>query len=98
MLSVSSNAFTSFDPTPSIDEPLKNRAEIILGAVQVVAAAIAVGMIIYVGIKYVMSSANERAEVKQSAINFTIGAIVIAGAPKLFTLLYKFFVQAKNGG
>ncbi len=86
------------DVTPSVPVALQDRAEIILGTIQVVGAAIAVGMLIYIGMKYVMSSANERADVKQAAVNYVIGAIIIASAPMLFRLIYEFFIKAKLGG
>ena len=52
----------------------------ILGFVQWAGYAIAVGMLIYVGIKYVMASANEKADLKNSLIKYVIGAVLIAGA------------------
>lgn len=52
----------------------------VLGFVQFVAYAIALGMLIYVGIKYVMASANERADLKSALVKYVIGAIIIAGA------------------
>ena len=55
----------------------------ILGAIQWVGYAFAVGMLIYIGIKYVMAAANEKADLKKGAINYVIGAIVIAGAAKI---------------
>ena len=52
----------------------------LLGTVQFVGYAIAIGMLIYVGIKYVMASANEKADLKNAMIKYVIGAILIAGA------------------
>ena len=83
---------------PSAPSEIRERAAVILGAIQVVAVAIAVGMLIHIGIKYVMSSANERADVKQAAVNYVIGAIIIATAPTILKLLYDFFVKARNAG
>ena len=42
--------------------------------------AIAIGMLVFVGIKYVMASANEKADLKNSLIKYVIGAVLIAGA------------------
>ena len=52
----------------------------VLGVIQWVGYAFALGMLIYIGIKYVMAAANEKADLKKGAINYVIGAIVIAGA------------------
>ena len=90
------NGFTSYDPEPTPPSGIEDRVNKILGAIQWVAYAIATGMLIYIGVKYTMTSANERADVKQSAIFFIIGAIVIAAAPKIFELLYEFFEGARG--
>lgn len=66
------------DPTPPGGG--QEFANTILGFVQWVGYAIAIGMLIYVGIKYVMASANEKADLKNSLIKYVIGAVLIAGA------------------
>lgn len=60
----------------------------ILGYLQFICWAIAVGMIMYIGIKYVMSAANERAELKNSSIRFVIGALMIGAASSVFTIIW----------
>lgn len=57
--------------------------EVILGFIQFVGYAIAVGMLIYVGIKYVMASADEKANLKNAMIRYVIGAVLIAGATSI---------------
>lgn len=52
----------------------------ILGAVQFIGYAIALGMLIMVGAKYTMSAADEKATIKSSSVKYIIGAILIAGA------------------
>lgn len=52
----------------------------ILGLIQWIGYAIAIGMLIYIGIKYVMSAANEKADLKKGLINYLIGAIIIFAA------------------
>lgn len=56
----------------------------ILGAIQWIGYVIALGMLIYVGIKYIMSSAQEKADLKSNMVRFVIGAIIIAGASTIF--------------
>ena len=50
----------------------------VLGVIQWVGYAFAIGMLIYIGIKYMMSAANEKADLKKGLINYVIGAILIA--------------------
>lgn len=63
----------------------------VLGFLQFVGFAIAVGMTIYAGMKYMMSAANEKAELKESSIRLVTGAIIVAGVSGLFPLVWKAF-------
>lgn len=65
--------------TSSVDQ-LKGKLPVILNAVAWIGYAIAFGMFIYIGIKYTLSAANEKATLKQGSINFLIGGILIASA------------------
>ncbi len=62
----------------------------ILGAIQWIGYAFALGMLIYIGIKYTMSAANEKADLKKGLINFVIGAVLIAGASTICGWLANF--------
>lgn len=81
------NIVFAFDPAignpndnPSVPDGIDDLALTILGVIQWCGYAIALGMLIYIGIKYTMASANEKADLKGASINYVIGAIVIAGA------------------
>ena len=65
---------------PSVPSGATTAVEKILGFIQWVGYAIAVGMLIYIGIKYMMASANEKADLKSGSIKYVIGAIVVAAA------------------
>ena len=84
MLFVSSIVFASDNPfdkiTANAPDTSGAAANSILGVVKFVGYAIAIGMLIYVGIKYVMASANEKADLKSALVKYVIGAILIAGA------------------
>ena len=62
----------------------------ILGLLQWIGYAFAIGMLIYIGIKYTMSAANEKADLKKGLINFVIGAVLIAGAATVCGWVAKF--------
>ena len=83
---------------PSVDPGVSEMVNVILGVIQWVGYAIAIGMLIYVGIKYLMSSANEKANLKQDSINLLIGAIVIFAAVTICTWCVTFFKSAGGGG
>ena len=68
----------------------------ILGAIQWIGYAFAIGMLIYIGIKYTMSAANEKADLKKGLINFVIGAVIIAGAATICGWLAEFGQELGN--
>lgn len=69
----------------------------ILGVIQWIGYAISLGMLIYIGIKYTMSAANEKADLKSASINFVIGAIIIAGASAICGWVVTAFQEADTG-
>lgn len=59
----------------------------ILGIVKVIAVAFATGMLLYVGIKYTMASANEKADLKKGSISYVIGAVIIFGCTAILNVV-----------
>lgn len=77
---VCTNAVTDItqivNPTPT---PVGNdTANAIIGAMKWIGYAIAIGMMVFIGIKYVMASADEKADLKNALVKYFIGAILIA--------------------
>lgn len=70
---------------------LGDKVSIILGMVQWVGFVVGIGMVIYIGIKYITAGAGGKAEVKSTMIPWLAGAIliVLAGpiANGIFSLL-----------
>lgn len=91
-------AFTPMDPQPSAPQGTEDMVQTILGAIQWIGYAIAIGMLIYIGIKYVGAAANEKAELKKASINYVIGAIIIAGAVTICNWAVMFFQSANSDG
>ncbi|MBQ9267000.1 MAG: hypothetical protein IJ217_01790 [Clostridia bacterium] len=58
----------------------------VLGVVFYIALAVAVGILIYIGIKYMTKGAGGKAEVKDTLLPFLIGAVIVGGASKLAQL------------
>ena len=84
--------FNVSEVKPSIsDADIRNMASEVLGIVKYVGVAIALGMVLYAGMKYMMSAANDKAELKNSSIRLVIGAIIIAGASVMFPALWDVF-------
>lgn len=71
---------TTSPGAPSNAGSLQDKATGVLGVIQWVGYIVAIGMLIWVGIKYVTSGAGEKAKAKETLIPIVIGAVLIAGA------------------
>ena len=69
-------------------ENIQNLGGRIIGIVRVVGTIAAVAMLIVLGIKYMMGSAEERAEYKKTLFPYFIGAILIFAATNLADIIY----------
>lgn len=60
----------------------------ILGLIQTIGSFISVGILMVIGIKYMMGSTEERASYKKSMIPYIVGAILLFGALNITTAIY----------
>lgn len=93
ILFCSNMVFAKIDTNVQIGDNLINEAEPlgnkVVGALFVVGTFIAVIMTMAVGIKYMMSSVEEKAEYKKTAVIYITGAILIFGSTGLVKLIYQ---------
>ena len=77
---------------------LANIGNNVLGYVQWFGYTIAVGMLLYIGIKYMMSSANDKADLKKGSVNYVIGAVIVAAASTIVGILSRIggSIQTQN--
>ena len=68
----------------------------ILGVLQTVGVILAVIILVVLGIKYMMGSAEEKAEYKKTMIPYLVGAVFIFAAPILANIVYN-FVKSLGG-
>lgn len=62
----------------------------ILDVVRIVGMGIALIMLTYVGIKFMLASPSERANIKQYSMNFVIGAFILICGVGLLTIVRDF--------
>jgi len=60
---------------------------IVLGIVQTIAMAVAVIMLAVLAIKYFTSSAQDKAEIKKSAIAYVLGAVLLFGGVWILNII-----------
>lgn len=97
-ISVSSFAASGAGVEPSAlsgtapqDKSIKNVGNKIIGVLQTVGVVISVIVLIVLGIKYMMGSAEEKAEYKKTMMPYVIGAALIFAASALAQVIYGFF-------
>lgn len=75
---------------------VNNAIGIILGVVQVVAAGVAVIMLIVLAIKYISASPEGKADIKKSAAQYVVGAILLFGATGILGIVRTFAINITN--
>lgn len=78
--SFASGIIRDVTPTPIGDGRFENAANKIIGAMMWIGYACAIGMIIFIGIKYIIASADEKASLKGMLVKVVIGSIIIVGS------------------
>lgn len=69
----------------------------IIGVIQFVGVAIALGMLIVIGIKYITAAPEGKAEIKGTAINYLFGAICIFAATAILSGIASLATSVSNG-
>lgn len=69
---------------------VKNFSASIINVVSIVGSAAAIITLIILGIKYMMGSAEEKAEYKKTLLPYIIGAAMVFGASLLVGVIYNF--------
>lgn len=80
--------------TDAIDaQPLQEMAGKILGLIQIASAVAAVILIAVFGFKFIMGSANEKADYQKSFIPLIVGVVVVFAATSIANLLFSTFAS-----
>ncbi len=98
LLSSLSMVFAATDPsalTGTTTDTFDNIGKQIIGMVQAIGSIVSVLVLVILGIKYMMGSAEEKAEYKKTFIPYLIGAILIFAASNLASMIYGFATTIK---
>ena len=83
------NQFTSTTNSNAVTA-VTNFGNNILGIVSTAASVIAVVILIVLGVKYMMGSAEEKAEYKKTLLPYIIGAVFVFGAGVITSIMFNF--------
>lgn len=84
---VDPSKFTTKEGTEA-SEAIKGFGNNILGMVSTGASVLAVIILIVLGVKYMMGSAEEKAEYKKTLLPYAIGAVFVFGAGAICSVLF----------
>ena len=87
-----SNKNESTDASDSV----KNTGIVIIKVIKISGTGIAVLMLLYIAIKYMMVSPTEKAEFKKTALIYVVGASVLFAAPRLVELVMDLAQDVSN--
>lgn len=101
ILMVTTSVF-ALDPseiTPGTNVPgsdqVRDLGKQIVGIIQTAGVVVAVVVMLVLGIKYMMGSAEEKAEYKKSMIPYLVGAIILFAASTIVNVVYQFAIGIK---
>ncbi len=60
----------------------------VIGSIQVVGTIISVAVLIFVGIKFMLASPSEKANLKGSLVPYVVGAVILFSAANLVQIIY----------
>ena len=82
--------FNPFDGDGAGEETaLKERAGIILGAINAIGVAVSVIGLVIIGIKYLLGSVEEKADYKKAMIPYIVGFILLIACTTIPNIIYK---------
>lgn len=69
----------------------------VITVIRIVGIAVAIVMLLTVAMKYMTAAPGEKADIKKSAIQYVVGAIVLFGVVGILTIISKFSTGIKAG-
>ena len=81
--------FDAYRGTADESAELTDKAENVLGVIQVIGTVMAVVMLMVIGIKYMLGSVEERAEYKDTLKPYLIGAFLLFSGTTIPQIIYK---------
>lgn len=95
VLSVFSTVMAATDPSGlkgsiEVSDKFDSIGGKIIGMIQAIGNIISIAVLVILGIKYMMGSAEEKAEYKKTLIPYLVGAILIFAASNIAKMVYDF--------
>ena len=82
--------------TPPTGTEIKDLGKQIIGILQTVGVVLSVVILVILGIKYMMGSAEEKADYKKTLIPYVVGAVFIFLAPNIASMVYNLLPKLQS--
>lgn len=82
--------FTGFEDqtaNDTIQKPVKKVVGAALSIIRIVGTGVAIIILAFFGMKYMMAAPGERADFKKGAVQYVVGAIIVFGASNILAVL-----------
>ena len=73
-----------------VDNAINNIGGTIITIIRVVSVAIAIVMLLVIGMRYMISAPGDRADIKKHAVAYVVGAFILFGVSGILTILTDF--------
>ena len=94
--SVSFAGLVTVTPNVKPSQDIVKVSSILIGAIQVIAVAIAIVMLVVLAIKYMTAAPGEKAEVKKGMTIYIIGALILFAGSGILGLIQSFGNDVNN--
>jgi len=84
------NTIQNIGDNSGASNAVRNTMGGLLRILQVIAIGVAVIMLVILGMKYMVASAGEKAEIKKHAVVYVVGAVVMFGAAGILEIINLF--------
>lgn len=73
---------------------VNNTAAVVVTSLRIAGVTIALVMLLAIAMKYMVSSAGDRADIKKHAVAYVVGAVILFGATNIIAAIIDFTTQA----
>lgn len=84
---INTGAYSNIYTNDGKQSSIQNIGSVALGIVQTVGMAVAIIMLVVLGIKYIISSPEDKATIKDKAVMYVTGAVIIFAASGLVGII-----------
>ncbi len=79
-----------------VTDTMDSLTKTIMTIARIVSVTIAIVMLLVIGMKYMIASPGDRADIKKHAVAYVIGAFILFGVSGILTILLTFAEQISN--